>query len=93
MPRAVWNGTVLAESDRTVQVEGNDYFPPESLSREYFTDSSTTSTCPWKGRADYYDIVVGGKRNPAAAWYYPEPSEAAQEIRDHVAFWNGVHVE
>jgi uncharacterized protein (DUF427 family) len=93
MPRAVWNGTVLAESDHTVEVEGNDYFPPESLTREYFTDSPTTSTCPWKGRADYYDIVVDGERNPAAAWYYPEPKKAAQEIRDHVAFWNGVKVE
>jgi uncharacterized protein (DUF427 family) len=93
MARAVWNGAVLAESDRTVQVEGNDYFPPESLNEEYFTDSSTTSTCPWKGVANYYDVVVEGKSNSDAAWYYPEPSSAAQEIRDHVAFWNGVRVE
>jgi uncharacterized protein (DUF427 family) len=93
MARAVWNGAVLAESDRTVQVEGNDYFPPESLNDEYFTDSSTTSTCPWKGVASYYDVVVDDKRNSDAAWYYPEPKNAAEEIRDHVAFWNGVRVE
>ena len=93
MARAVWNGAVLAESDKPVQVEGNDYFPPESLNEEYFADSSTTSTCPWKGVARYYDVEVEGKRNSDAAWYYPEPSDAAHEIRDHVAFWNGVKVE
>lgn len=93
MSRAVWKGTVLAESDRTVNVEGNDYFPPESLNQEFFADSSTTSTCPWKGVARYYDVVVNGDRNPAAAWYYPDPYSAAEEIRDHVAFWNGVRVE
>jgi uncharacterized protein (DUF427 family) len=93
MARAVWNGAVLAESDQTVQVEGNDYFPPDSLNKEYFTESSTTSRCPWKGLAHYYDVVVDGKTNDDAAWYYPQPSDAAQEIRDHVAFWNGVQVE
>ena len=93
MARAVWNGAVLAESDRTVQVEGNDYFPPESLKMEHFTETSTTSRCPWKGLAHYYDVVVDGETNSDAAWYYPQPSDAAQEIRDHVAFWNGVKVE
>jgi uncharacterized protein (DUF427 family) len=92
MARAVWNGAVLAESDDTVQVEGNDYFPPDSLNMEFFTESATTSTCPWKGLAQYYDVVVDGKTNSDAAWYYPEPSEAARQIRDHVAFWNGVDV-
>jgi uncharacterized protein (DUF427 family) len=93
MARAVWNDTVLAESDRTVQVEGNAYFPAESLNTEYFKESSTTSRCPWKGLAHYYDVVVDGTTNSDAAWYYPEPSDAAKEIRDHVAFWNGVRVE
>lgn len=93
MARALWNDAVLAESDHTVRVEGNDYFPPESLNEEYFTESSTTSRCPWKGLAHYYDVVVDGDTNRDAAWYYPQPSEAAQEIRDHVAFWNGVRVE
>lgn len=93
MARAVWNGAVLAESDHTVQVEGNEYFPPESVHMEYFTDSSTTSRCPWKGLAHYYDVVVDGKTNDDAAWYYPQPSDAAQEIKGHVAFWNGVTVD
>ncbi|HZB31877.1 MAG TPA: DUF427 domain-containing protein [Streptosporangiaceae bacterium] len=93
MARAVWNGAVLAESDKTVQVEGNDYFPPDSLNMEYFAESATTSTCAWKGVARYYDVVVDGKTNDDAAWYYPEPSDAARQIRDHVAFWNGVEVE
>ncbi len=93
MPRAVWNGVVLAESDQTVKLEGNHYFPPESLNRQYFTASSTTSTCPWKGRASYYDVTVDGAVNPAAAWYYPDPSPAARTIKGHVAFWHGVRVE
>jgi uncharacterized protein (DUF427 family) len=93
MPRAVWNGAVLAESDQTVRLEGNHYFPPESLNREFFTGSSTTSTCPWKGQARYYDVTVDGKTNPGAAWYYPDPSPAARQIKDHVAFWRGVRVE
>jgi uncharacterized protein (DUF427 family) len=92
MARAVWNGAVLAESDDTVQVEGSEYFPPDSLNMEFFTESATTSTCAWKGLAHYYDVVVDGKTNGDAAWYYPEPSEAARKIRDHVAFWNGVDV-
>lgn len=90
--RAVWADTVVAESDSTVVVEGNHYFPRESLRAEHFEAAATTSVCPWKGVASYYDVVVDGNRNAGAAWYYPEPKEAAEEIRDHVAFWNGVQV-
>ena len=93
MARAVWNGQVIAESDRTVMVEGNHYFPPDAVNREYVADSSESSVCPWKGGASYYDVVVGGDTNPGAAWYYPEPKDAAAEIKDHVAFWRGVSVE
>ena len=93
MPRAVWNGTVLAESDDTVVVEGNHYFPVESLRREHFTDSDTHTVCPWKGTASYRNVVVDGEVNPDAAWYYPEPKDAAAEIKDRVAFWHGVTVE
>jgi len=93
MLRASWNGTVLAESDNTVTVEGNHYFPPDSLVRDHLTDSADTTTCPWKGVASYYDVVVGSDTNAAAAWYYPAPKDAAAEIRDHVAFWKGVTVE
>lgn len=90
--RAMWNGSVLAESDETVVVEGNHYFPPESLSREYFKESDHRSTCPWKGVASYYHLEVGGERNENAAWFYPEPKEAAREIAGRVAFWKGVKV-
>ena len=90
--RAEWNGTVLAESDDTVVVEGNHYFPRESLAGERFAPSDRKSVCPWKGTASYYDVTVDGDVNPAAAWYYPEPKAAAAEIRDRVAFWNGVTV-
>lgn len=93
MPKAVWNGVVIAESEMTVEVEGNQYFPPQSLHREYLKPSKTTSQCPWKGKASYYDIEVAGERNADAAWYYPEPSAAAQQIKDHVAFWRGVRIE
>ena len=93
MPKAIWNGQVIAESQKYETVEGNVYFPPESLKREYFTPSSRTTTCPWKGQAHYYTVVVDGKENKDAAWYYPEPSQAAKNIKDHVAFWNGVRVE
>jgi uncharacterized protein (DUF427 family) len=93
MKRAVWNGVVLAEAERTVRLEGNDYFPIHSLNRQYFAASDHTSVCPWKGSARYFDIVVGGAVNPAAAWYYPKPSGAAREITDHVAFWRGVQIE
>lgn len=92
MMRAIWNGTVLAESDDTVVVEGNHYFPAEALRREHFHDSDLHSVCPWKGTASYYDVVVGDAVNPGAAWYYPTPKPAAQEIAGRVAFWKGVQV-
>ena len=83
---------MLAESDQTVKVEGNHYFPPQSLRREYFTDSQTTTVCPWKGTASYYDVTVDGQVNKDAAWYYPQPSPAAAQIAGHVTFWHGVQV-
>ena len=89
---AVWNGAVIARSDRTVVVEGNHYFPPDDVNRDYLQPSSRQTTCPWKGRASYYDLVVDGKRNKAAAWFYPSPSAAAAKIEDRVAFWHGVKV-
>jgi uncharacterized protein (DUF427 family) len=92
MPKAVWNGAVIAESDHTVRVEGNDYFPPESVRREFLAASETHTRCPWKGLASYYDIMVDGKTNRDAAWYYPAPSPAATEIKGYVAFWHGVRV-
>ncbi len=91
--RATWKGAVLAESDDTVVVEGNHYFPADSLRREHFRESGTHTVCPWKGTASYYDVVVGGEVNKDAAWYYPEPKEAAADIRGRVAFWRGVRVE
>jgi uncharacterized protein (DUF427 family) len=93
MARAMWNGEVIAESDTYEKVEGNVYFPPEAIKREYFQPSERTSVCGWKGTAQYYDVVVAGETNPAAAWYYPQPKNAAAGIKDHVAFWNGVVVE
>jgi uncharacterized protein (DUF427 family) len=93
MPRAIWNGAVLAESDRCVVVEGNRYFPAEAARREYLRPSATHTTCAWKGVASYYDVVVNGEINRDAAWYYPEPKDAAKEIAGHVAFWRGVKVE
>ena len=93
MPRAVWNGTILAESDRCVAVEGNQYFPPDAVKREHLKPSATHTTCPWKGVASYYDVVVNGETNRDAAWYYPEPKEAARNITGYVAFWRGVRVE
>ena len=92
MAKAVWNGTVLAESDDTVVVEGNHYFPPGSVHREYFSDSAASSVCPWKGMASYYTVTVDGKENADAAWYYPQPKPEAAEIVGHVAFWKGVEV-
>lgn len=91
--KATWNGTTIAESNDTVVVEGNHYFPLESVNRELLRDSSTHTTCPWKGIASYYDVVVGDNVNKDACWYYPEPKEAAKEIRGRVAFWKGVRVE
>jgi uncharacterized protein (DUF427 family) len=93
MARAVWNGKVIAESDVTEEVEGNVYFPETSLKREYFKPSSTTSTCPWKGQARYYNLLIEGQDNPDAAWYYPDPKPAARKIKGHVAFWRGVEIE
>ena len=93
MMRAVWKDVVLAEAEHTVRLEGNHYFPMDSLNHEYFAASDHTSVCPWKGSARYIDIVVGDAVNPAAAWYYPNPSEAAREITNHVAFWRGVRIE
>jgi len=91
--KATWNGAVLAESDKTIVIEGNHYFPPDTINREYFQDSSMHTTCPWKGEASYYDVLVDGRVNKDAAWYYPEPKPAANEIKDRVAFWRGVKVE
>jgi uncharacterized protein (DUF427 family) len=92
MVKAVWNGVTIAESDDTVVVEGNHYFPRASVKATLLSDSTTTSVCPWKGTAHYYNIVAGGAENPNAAWYYPEPKTAATEIRDRIAFWKGVQV-
>lgn len=91
--KAIWNNTVLAQSNETIVIEGNHYFPPGSLKKEHFQESETHSTCPWKGKADYYDIVVEGEVNRDAAWYYPQPNEAAQQIKGYVAFWRGVEVK
>ena len=93
MPKAIWNGQVIAESDRTEIVENNYYFPADSIKKEYFKESSTHTTCPWKGQASYYTVVVDGKENPDAAWYYPETEERANNIKGYVAFWKGVKVE
>ncbi|MBL1212620.1 MAG: DUF427 domain-containing protein [Ignavibacteriae bacterium] len=90
--KAVWNNKVIAESDNTIVVEGNHYFPPADVNKEYFEESDTSSTCPWKGKASYYTINIDGKINEDAAWYYPQPKEAAAEIKNHVAFWKGVEV-
>lgn len=92
MAKATWNGVVLAESDATVVVEGNHYFPPDSIDQSRFTPSSTHTTCSWKGVASYYTVNVDGATNVDAAWYYPEPKDAAANIKDHVAFWKGVTV-
>jgi uncharacterized protein (DUF427 family) len=90
--KAVWNGVVIAESADTVVVEGNHYFPPESLKKEYTTFSNHRSSCVWKGQAHYYSLMVNGELNPDAVWYYPEPTPAAENIKGRVAFWKGVKV-
>ena len=90
--KATWENTILAESDKTIVIERNHYFPPESVKKEYFRSSDTHSTCPWKGLASYYHVDAGGKLNQDAAWYYPEPKEAAKQIKNYVAFWRGVKV-
>ena len=92
MPKAIWNGRVVAESDAYETVEGNVYFPPDALNRDYFRESATTTHCGWKGQASYYDVVVDGQTNKDSAWYYPDPMAAAENIRGHVAFWKGVTV-
>ncbi len=93
MPKAIWNGAILAESDRCEVVEGNQYFPPDSIKSEYFQESNTHTSCPWKGQASYYNIVVEGEVNKDAAWYYPNVKDAAKQIKGYVAFWRGVKVE
>jgi uncharacterized protein (DUF427 family) len=93
MSRAVWNGVVIADSPHTEIVEGNHYFPPQTINRAYFRDSPTHTVCSWKGTASYYSLEVNGQVNPDAAWYYPDPLPAAKNIAGHVAFWKGVRVE
>ncbi|OUL27888.1 DUF427 domain-containing protein [Nostoc sp. 106C] len=93
MPKAIWNGATLAESDNTIVVEGNYYFPPEAIKKEYFKESNTHTTCPWKGVASYYSVEVNGQINQDAAWYYPSAKEKAKNIEGYVAFWRGVKVE
>ena len=90
--KAIWENAVLAESDRTIVIENNHYFPPSSVRREHFAPSDTHTTCHWKGIASYYHVKVGDKLNPDAAWYYPEPKEAVKSIKDFVAFWRGVDI-
>lgn len=91
--KAIWNGKTLAESDETIVIENNHYFPPSSLNKDYFKTSDHQSTCPWKGLASYYTVEVDGEKNQNAAWYYPEPKDAAKEIKGYVAFWKGVKIE
>jgi uncharacterized protein (DUF427 family) len=91
--KAKWHGELIAESDKTIIVEGNQYFPMESVKQDRLRASSTHTSCPWKGEASYYDVLVNGEVNKDAAWYYPEPKEAARNIANHVAFWKGVSIE
>ena len=93
MPQARWNGQVIAQSDQTEVVEGNHYFPPDSIVENFFQASQTTTVCGWKGTANYYDIVVDGQTNPGAAWYYADPKPQAANIKGYIAFWKGVVVE
>lgn len=91
--KAIWNGIVLAESNDTIEVEGNHYFPPDSINKEYFDESDFTSFCGWKGMANYYSIIVNDQKNENCAWYYAEPNDAAKNIKGYVAFWNGISIE
>jgi uncharacterized protein (DUF427 family) len=91
--KAIWNGHIIAESNETIEVEGNQYFPPQAIKQEFLKESQHTTTCPWKGKASYYHIEVDGKTNENAAWYYAQPKDAANEIRDYIAFWKGVEVK
>lgn len=93
MPKALWNEVVIAQSDATIVVEGNHYFPPDSVKRDYLRESETLTVCSWKGTASYYSIEVSGKQNKDAAWFYPAPKEAAGQFRNYVAFWRGVVIE
>jgi uncharacterized protein (DUF427 family) len=93
MARATWNGKVIAESDKTIIVEGNHYFPPASVRKEFLRPSETHTVCGWKGTASYHSLEVNGNKNPDAAWYYPDPKDAASNIKDYIAFWKGVEVE
>ena len=92
MVHAIWNDTVIADSDDTVVVEGNHYFPCSDVRMEFLEENPRTTNCPWKGTAHYYDLVVDGSGNPGAAWYYPDPKQAASDIKDRIAFWRGVQV-
>ena len=91
--KAIWKGVVIAESDKTIIIENNHYFPRETINKEYFISSETHSVCPWKGTASYFTLKVNGDENPDAAWYYPEPKYAAKEIENYVAFWRGVEIK
>lgn len=93
MAKAIWDGVVLAESNQTIEIEENQYFPPDAIKKEYFKPSATQSVCPWKGLASYYTVEVNGKSNTDAAWFYPEPKSAAKQIKGYIAFWKGVRVE
>jgi uncharacterized protein (DUF427 family) len=90
--KAIWKGETIAESEATIVIEGNHYFPPESVNQDFLAQSDSHTVCPWKGTASYHDVVVGGEVNPDAAWYYPETSELAKGIKDYIAFWKGVEV-
>lgn len=90
--KAIWNNEILAESEATIVVEGNHYFPRDAINTEFFEPSETHTVCPWKGTASYYDVVAGGETNPDAAWFYPEAKDAAKEIENYVAFWKGVKI-
>lgn len=98
MPKAIWNGQVVADSDRTIMIEGNHYFPPDSIEKQYFKTSEEHSVCPWKGVASYYDVIVGDKISQGGAWYYPQPKPGSiervgQDFANYVAFWRGVKVQ
>jgi len=91
--KAIWNNSILAESNSTIVVEGNHYFPPDSIFKKFFKESDHSTICPWKGKASYYHIEVNGKVNENAAWFYPDPKDAARKIKNYIAFWHGVKVE
>ena len=90
--KAIWNNEILADSDRTIEIEGNQYFPPDSINPEFFKPSAATTICGWKGTANYYDIVAGGATNKDAAWFYPQAKDEAKEIENYVAFWKGIEI-